>query len=219
MRAAKQRNKAEHDTRSDEIDREIRSLRQQVSDLEQVLREKDETIAAGQQQIREELDIIGRLEKYAKEKEKKEQQLQDENQQLKREKNQVLEEKERQLGRVNQQLEECERVIAQFQTRITELEQLRPATDVTFRRKQLSSSSKPIIKMTWKGGRRAPCKMSSSGNAVADGNVMYVRKINKVYAYTAKATFSSWSQLADSPTSNCPSVIVNNLLTLVGGDS
>ena len=184
MRAGQQRNKAEHD-RSDEIDREIRSLRQQhtqqVSDLEQVLREKDETIAAGQQQIREELDIIGRLEKYAKEKEKKEQQLQDENQQLKREKNQVQEEKERQLGRVNQQLEECERVIAQFQTRITELEQLSPATDVTFRRKQPSSSSKPIIKMTWKGGRKAPCKMSSSGNAVADGNVMYVRKINKVY--------------------------------------
>ena len=89
IRAAKQRNKAEHD-RSDEIDREIRSLRQQhtqqVSDLEQVLREKDETIAAGQQQKREELDIIGRLEKYAKEKEKKERQLQDENQQLKREK-------------------------------------------------------------------------------------------------------------------------------------
>ena len=61
--------------------------------------------------------------------------------------------------------------------------------------------------------------MSSSGNAVADGNVMYVRKINKLYAYTAKTTFSSWSQVADSPTSNCPSVIVNKLLTLVGGDN
>jgi phage shock protein A len=51
-----------------------------------------------------------------------------------REKDQVIEEKkriERQLGRVNQQLEESERVMAQFQRRISELEQLRPATDAT----------------------------------------------------------------------------------------
>ena len=201
VRDAEERNTAEQG-RGDERDREIRSLRQQhtqqVQDLQQiiqsqvsrleekdqVLREKDETIAAREQEIR------------------------DENEQLEREKNRVIEEKERQLGRVNQQLEECEQVIAQFQRQIAELEQLRPATDATPRSKQQSSSSRARIKMTWREGRKAPCKMSTSYNAVADGTVVYVRHY---------ATSTSWSQLPDSPTNECPSVIVNNLLTLVGG--
>ena len=209
VRGAEERNTAEQG-RGVEREGEIRSLRQQhtqqvqglqqiiqsqVSRLEekdQVLREKDETIAAGQQEIREQRDEIGRLE---------------------REENRVIEEKERQLDRVNQQLEECEQVIAQFQRRIAELEQLRPVTDVTPRSKK-QSSSRARIKMTWREGRKAPCKMSSYSNGVADGTALYVCDLNKVYAFT---TSTSWSQLPDSLTSNCPSVIVNNLLTLVGG--
>ena len=100
----------------DQRDRELRLLRhqhiQQVQDLQQTiqsqasrlnekdqeLQQKDETIAAGQQQLR----------------------------QLEREKNQDIEKLERRLGRVNQQLEESERANAQFQRQIAELEQLRP---------------------------------------------------------------------------------------------
>ena len=211
VRDAEERNTAEQG-RGDERDREIRSLRQQhtqqvqglqqiiqsqVSRLEekdQVLREKDETIAAGEQRIREQRD---------------------ENEQQEREKNRVIEEKQRQLGRVNQQLEECEQMIAQFQRRIAELEQLRPATtDATPRSKQ---QGRARIKMTWREGRKAPCKMRSFYNAVTDGTTLYVRPGDfKVYAFTTST--SSWSQLPDSPTSDCPLVIVNNLLTLVGGD-
>ena len=247
VRAAETSNTAEQG-RGDERDREIRSLRQQhtqqveglqqiiqsqVSRLEekdQALREKDETIAAGQQRIREQRDEIGRLERNVEEKERQERyQIQQqerekneikmvEKERLKREKDRVIEEKERQLGRVNQQLEECEHVIAQFQRRIAELEQLRPATDATPRSKQQSSSSRARIKMTWREGRKAPCKMSSYNyyNAVADGTTLYVRLgNNNIYAFTTST--SSWSQLPDSPTISCPSVIVNNLLTHVGG--
>ena len=88
VRDAEERNTAEQG-RGDERDREIRSLRQQhtqqvqglqqiiqsqVSRLEekdQALREKDETIAAGQQRIREQRDEIGRLESNLEEKEDK----------------------------------------------------------------------------------------------------------------------------------------------------
>ena len=105
---------------------------------------------------------------------------------VEREKNRVIEEKERQLGRVNQQLEECEQVIAQFQRRITELEQLRPATDATPRSKQQSSSSRARIKMTWREGRKAPCKMSTYYNAVADGTAMYVRLENNSLCFHHK---------------------------------
>ena len=73
------------------------------------------------------------------------------------------------------------------------------------------------IKMTWREGRKAPCKMSSPYNAVFDEAAMYVRTSNQeVYVYLTST--SSWSQLPDSPNRNCPSVIVNNLLTLVGGN-
>ena len=222
VRNAEERNTAEQG-RGDERDREIRSLRQQhtqqVQGLQQIIQSqvsrlevKDqalrETIAVGQQEIRERRNEIGRLEIEKNEVTARQQQVE-------REKNRVIEEKERQLGRVNQQLEECEQVIAQFQRRITELEQLRPATDVTPRSKQQSSSSRARIKMTWWEGRKVPFKMSTYHNAVADGTAMYVCDLNKAYAFTTST--SSWSQLPDSPNCECPSVIVNNLLTLVGG--
>ena len=214
VRDAEERNTVEQG-RGDERDREIRSLRQQhtqqvqglqqiiqsqvraaqqhteqIQELERALREKDETIASGDQQLREQRDEIGQLE---------------------REKNRVIEEKERQLDRVNQQLEECEQVIAQFQRQIAELEQLRPATDATPRSQQQSSSSRAKITMTWRKGRKAPRKMSTRINGVT----LYVRNVNDVYAFTTST--SSWSQLPNTPTHSCPSVIVNNLLTLVGG--
>jgi N-acetylneuraminic acid mutarotase len=49
------------------------------------------------------------------------------------------------------------------------------------------------------------------------GSALYIRVklANKVFRYSFST--SSWSQLPDSPTESCPSVIINNLLTLVGG--
>ena len=194
--------------KNDERDRELRSLRQQHSqqvrglqqiiesqtsrldEKEQALREKDATIAAEQQQ----------------------------NRQLMREKDEVVEEKkmiERQLGRVNQQLEESERVIAQFQEQIAELEQLRPATGTTPKSKEQSSS----IKLTWKEGKKAPCEMLDSYCSAVDCNTLYVKvRMELVYAFTIST--STWSQLPYCPfLYNCPLVVINNLLTLVGDSS
>ena len=210
VRAVEARSTTEQDRsdeRDDERDRELRSLRQQhsqqVQGLQQIIRSqttllegKDETIAAGLKALRQKIN---------------------ENSQLEREKNQAIEKKrrlERQLGRVNQQLEESEQINAQFQRRIVELEQLRPATDTTSRSKE-QSSSRPGIKLTWREGKKAPSKISGSYGAAVDGSTLYVRKWISVYAYTIST--SSWSQLPDSPTRDCPSVIINNLFTLVGG--
>ena len=137
-------------TEQGERDRELRSLRQQHShqvqglqqiiqsqmcrlhEKDQALKQKDETIAAGQQQLRQQIN-----ENYQVEREKN--QAIEGKGRLEREKNQERMRLERQLGRVNQQLEESERVIAQFQRRIAELEQLRSATDTTSRSKERSS--------------------------------------------------------------------------------
>ena len=223
VRDAEERNTAEQG-RGVEREGEIRSLRQQhtqqIQGLQQIiqsqvrrLEEKDESIAAGQQRIREKMNEIDRLEREKNEVTVRQHQVE-------RKKNRVIETKERELDRVNQQLEECEQVIAQFQRRIAELEQLRLATDATPRSKQQSSSSsRARIKMTWRKGRKTPCKMSSTryaGTGVADGTTLYVRQDKKV-TYAFSTSTSSWFQLPDSPNYECPSVIVNNLLTLVGG--
>jgi serine/threonine protein kinase len=207
VRAVEARSSAEQG-RSDDRDRELRSLRQQHSqqvqgfqqviesqtnrldEHEQVLREKDATIAAEQQQL----------------------------QQMMREKDQVVEDKkriERQLGRVNQQLKESERVIAQFQRRIAELEQLRLAADATPRSKEQSSSG-ANIKLTWREGEKAPCMMNHPCCSAVNSNMLYI-KVGGVQIYAFIISTSIWSRLPNCPAVyNCPLVIINNL-TLIGG--
>ena len=107
--------------------------------------------------------------------------------------------------------------MAQFQRQIAQLQQLRSTTNVTTRSKDEKRSSKARIKMRWREGRKAPCEMISTNNAVADDTAVYFRTWKRnVFAYLTST--SSWSQLPDSPTNGCSSVIVNNLFTLVGGD-
>ena len=58
--------------------------------------------------------------------------------------------------------------------------------------------------------------MSSDYTAIADDSTLYIRTEDKlVYAYSIGT--SLWYRLPDSPKYGCPFVIVNNLLTLVGG--
>ena len=215
---------AERDESNGSIDRELSSLRQQYSQQiqglqriiqsqtsrleekdqslvrkdqtiarrEQELREKDQTIMAGQQQLRQQIS---------------------ESHQLEKEKNEAIKELEKQLGRLNQQLEQSEHVIAQFQKQIAELEQPTPATVTTSRNGECNSKSS--IKLTWREGEKAPCMAIKSHSASVDDSILYVRVSRQVYGYTIST--SSWSRFPNSPTENCPSVIINNLLTLVGG--
>ena len=207
VRAAQEGEKPEQ-VGINERDRELRSQRQQhsqqVHNLQQIiqsqlshLEEKDRSIMQKDQAMRRKDETIAELIR---------QQL-DEIGQLEKEKNQVIEEKERQL-------EESKQTIAQFQRRIVELEHPRPATDTAPRSKQ--QSSRASIKLTWKEEEKAPCKMISLYSAAVDSIALYVRLANnKVYTYTVST--STWSQLPDSPTTACPSVIINKLLTLIGG--
>ena len=201
VRLLKQQNQSlqetvqEHLNLMEEKNRTIMYNNQALQENNEALKQKDDMIAVKQQQLREKDCEISRLD---------------------REKNRLIEEKARQLRRVYQQLEESQQVIAQFERRFAELEQLKPTTNVTCRSKGESSSSRAKIKMTWREGKKAPCKMSTYYNTVIDDTAMYVRASNrKVYAYLTST--SSWSQFPDSPTNGCPSVIINNLLTLVGG--
>ena len=224
VRASFERNLEQ--SKDGERDREIRS---QIIQEDPSLRKKDNIIAEEQQEIkqREEINQLER-ERVAALGERNE--ISEKNRQLQiqlaqkeneiiriaEERNQMIEEKERQLRRVNQQLEESEQVITQFQRQVAALEQLRPTTDVTSRSSTDDCSIiRTRIKMTWREGKKAPCKMSSPFNAIADDRALYVRKGLNIHGYFTST--SSWSQLPESTNDNCPSVIINNLLTLVGG--
>jgi serine/threonine protein kinase len=160
---------------------------QAITQREQELREKDQTIMEGQQQLRQQLN------------------------ELEKEKNQAVTGLEKQLGQLNQQLEQSEREVAQFQQQIPKL---RLDMDIPSRGKQNSRAS---IKLTWRKGEKAPCMTVKSHSASVDDSILYVRvpRRRQVYGYTIST--SSWSRFPNSPTENCPSVIINNLLTLVGG--
>ena len=206
------RSTAEQD-RSDERDRELRSLRQkhsqQVQVLQQIIQsqtcclaEKDQTIARKEKIIIQKDETIAELQRQ-----QAQQQLGEKEREL-TDKDEGIDQLKRQLRSLNQQLEQ---VTAQFQRRIVDLEQLRPATDAS----SSSREQRASIELTWREGEKAPCTMSGSYRAAVDSSSLYVVLVDQTFCYTIST--SSWSQLPGSPTFFCTSVIINGLLTLIGG--
>ena len=200
--------------RSDERDGELTSLRQQhsqqVQELQQIIQmqmshlaEKDQTIAQNNRAMSEKYEIIAELRQQSQQLEREKGMEVEEKKRELRQKMDEIDRLERQLRHVNQQLEESEKAIAQFQRQITELEQLR-------------KEQRASIKLTWREGKKAPCKMSISYCAAVDDSTLYIRATRQMFSYTIST--SSWSQLPNSPVEFCPLVIINNLLTLVGGN-
>ena len=215
VRAAQERSTLEYRRRDMMESCPLKS--QHAQNLELLLREKDEIITASQyqvQQLRSENErIVRQLEETERSLGEKDEILiaaLDDYCQLKGEIDQVIKEGKRlesRLHQVNVQLEEGISALAQVQ------EEMKL---VSCRQKpQLGIFNRGRDKIMWREGRNAPCKMSSLYNAVTSGNTVYIRSVDTVYALTVST--STWTQLPDSPTNNCPSVVINNILTLIGG--
>ena len=230
MRVVEARSTAEQD-RGDDRDRELRSVKkrhsQQVQYLQQIIQSQTSRLAEKNQTIARKEQTIAQNSQTLREKDTTIAELRERTRQLEKEKGVVVEEKERelrqkvdendqlerQLGHIKQQLEESKQINAQFQRQIAELEQLRQATDA-------SSSSQvqiDIIKLTWQKGKKAPCDMRNSYCAAVDGSTLFVHCATSHQMLVYSTSTSSWFQLPDSPTRFCSAVIVNNLLTVVGG--
>ncbi len=81
------------------------------------------------------------------------------------------------------------------------------------------TTSSDSINLTWTCGPTAPRKMSSRFNAAVDKNknaTIHIR-VNNTQVYAYHFSRQTWSKLPNCPLSHCPSVIVNNTITLVGG--
>jgi serine/threonine protein kinase len=232
VRVVEARSTAEQD-RSDERDRELRSLRQQhsqqVQGLQQIIRsqtsrlaEKDQIIAQNRHTLREKDETIAGLRERTQQLDRIGDGRDKELISLRQQHDRAViknEEITAELSQKAQQLKEKERELTEKVKEIDKLERQLGCVN-----QQLEESSKeqiPSIKLTWREGVEAPHTMNGSHCAAVDGSTVYIQQtVNDhdcMLCYTIGT--SGWSQLPNSPTVNCPSVIINNLLTLVGGHS
>ena len=224
VKGVEARSTAELD-RSDERESSLRQQHsQQVFGLQKIIQSQTSRLVEKDQTIEQKEQIIVQNRQILREKDDTIAELREQTRQLEKEKGVVVEEKERelrqkadendrlemQLQRIKQQQEESEQIIAQFQKQI---EQLRPATDISSN----SKVQRNIIKLIWRRGKEAPYEMSNSYCAAVDGSTLYVRHATSHQMFMYNASTSCWSQLPDSPTEFCSTVIIDNLLTLVGG--
>ena len=121
--------------------------------------------------------------------------------------NSGVQEKEEQLQQAKQQLEERQRTIDSLQKRIEELEL----------GQQSVQGESPNLKFVWKGTKRAPCEMYRGADAVVSNNMAYFRPAGSLVIYAYNIHDGKWKQLPKYPNEKCSIVIIDNLLTTVGG--
>jgi hypothetical protein len=226
---AKYKNASERVKDSRGKEGEYEQLQHVIDQKEQQLRQyRDELTQQRQQLEREKRQIEQERDRTVQEKNQENQQQSQQIQKLEREKQQAIQEKvekERHLGRVNQQLEESERLIADFGKRNIELEE-----EVKVLRNQVQGKdggakagavSRTDFKLRWREGEKAPCAMSRYCDAAVH---VYNRTVyckydsnDKVYAYHISS--SSWSLTPNSPShdNDFALVVIDGLLTTVGG--
>ena len=207
---------------------EIQSLKQTIIVQERYLEEKNESIAKITEERNVALSqkdvIIANNQEEIEHVKEHLQQCLHEAHQISMENKEIVEIKEKQLGRLQQQLELSEHARADFERKYHELEQqhwhfnqfsatLKDPAEVSCDVERRTTST---IKIRWTKGRRAPCKMSASTSAAHCDSTVYIKPPGEIiYAYSEN-TFT-WSKYASCPISDCPLVIVNTLLTLIGG--
>ena len=220
--------------RRESMEREIQQS-QQIQDLQQQLHSKDAQLHTKDDQLRE------------KEQENQQQRRQILGlQNLLTAKDEQLAGKERQLQvamaahqqeiqQFRQQLRSSEQVAAEFQQTLLEREKMirdlqRQVLELQQQLKQRggqrreeveasgAAASGGSIKLRWRDGGRAPCKMCGEVSTV-DGSVAYILR-GDVFSKTAFAYNSNtkkWSELPECPNYGFSLAMVNSLLTAIGG--
>ena len=148
-------------------------------------------------------------------------------------KQQQLLDKEQELIRISKLLSNKDCEIEQLNTRLQELELNKKLADYEQRKaalkvlltedqsreKSLTTTEKPHSKhddIEWTQGPSAPIKMDG-GTSTHDGNVAYFAPQGSQSVYQFDPREEQWTKLTPCPHSNITIVMVNQLLTTVGG--
>jgi hypothetical protein len=169
------------------LQEKIQAQAARLEENSQMMKQKDETIAAGQREI----------EKL---------------------KDQHRREVEDERRAKNSEILELTKRIGELELQLGKKSESRP------RRSTLTSGQgaegKVSIKLKWKKGKKAPCKISNSllgimAATVDESCIIYVMENKNIFAYNGSTL--SWSQLSDSINEDGALAIINDLLTLIGG--
>ena len=122
-------------------------------------------------------------------------------------------ERDKEVAELKKQLKEADKCIKEYKSQLGKVDESQAFRTLT----RVEAVAK--ISLKWREGENAPHVMSrnlfSMVDVAVDGDVIYVMENHHVYAYDTVE--HSWSQLPDCTFRSCPSAIVNNLLTLIGG--
>ena len=204
-------------------DRTIRELHQQVQEKNHVIREKDHVIQQKDHVIRDNAQVIQEKDHVIQEKDH------------------VISEKVRFLRDLNRQLQDNEQVVAEFQQTLGQREKENRDlgeslsardSDINDLQRQLQHlraeqpqakvgskmAEKRSIKLRWRDGGRAPEKMRF-GSCTADADMACFRHYNTGNVNAHNAATGKWNKLPKCPYRHCALVVVNGVLTAVGGYS
>ena len=138
---------------------------------------------------------------------------------------QRLQASEQSLQQKYMTISDLQQTISAHERKIQQLEQQNTVSgdqpqqqSVTGPQTTVAAAKKDISKMTWREGKSAPQKMSR-GAAVVHGNTAYFRPFgsNKVYSCQLIGKEEMWSQLPDNDNERFSLVIIDGLVTSVGG--
>ena len=134
---------------------------------------------------------------------------------------------QQEIQQLRQQLQSSEQVAAEFQRNLLESEKTIQNQQRQFKELQQQlrqrregregNDAAVSIKLRWRDGGKAPCKMSGSVAAV-DGCVAYFYPggmRHEIFAYNS--TNNQWSELLECPNYGFSLAMVNSLLTAIGG--
>ena len=209
-------------------DRTIRELHQQVQEKNHVIQDKDHVIQDNAQVIQEKDHVIRDNAQVIQEKDH-----------VIQEKDHVISEKVRMLRDSNRQLQDNEQVVAEFHQTLAqrekEIRDLRESlsvrdSDINDLQRQLQllrveqpqakvgskMAEKRSIKLRWRDGGRAPENMFF-GSCTADGHMAYFRNHYNDNVNAHNAATGKWNKLPKYPYSGFALVVVNGVLTAVGG--
>ena len=192
------------DQQGDELrekEQENQQQRQQILGLRTLLTAKDEQLAGKDHQLQQKEAAIAAH--------------QQEIQQLR----QQLQSSEQVAAEFQRNLLEREKMIQDLQRQVLELQQqLRQRGGQRQEEGEASggTASGGTIKLRWRDGGRAPCKMYGEVSVV-DGSVAYFKQQWSKSVFGYNSTNNKWSELPKCPNSYASLAVVNSLLTAIGG--
>ena len=181
-------------------DRMIRELHQQVQEKDHVIQQKDYVIQEKDHVISEKVRLFRDSNR----------QLQD-NEQVVAEFQQTLAQREKEIQDLRESLSARDSDINVLQRQLQHLRVVQPQAKVDSK-----MAEKRSIKLRWRDGRRAPEKMHF-GSCTADADMAYFRNYNNDTVHAHNAATGKWNKLPKCPHKDCALVVVNGVLTAVGG--